>query len=143
MPATLGVMNTMHRAETCHECSLHLFPFSAAFSLFGVGASSFQSTSSPVLCFFYLYNVFSYNITPPLLRSSYLSVSTHFHISAMFSSLPLPHYFSLHGILFLLASFECNLRFQGTSGWCASRSTRTPSSRSSPHRIRTRRSPTE
>ena len=52
--------------------------------LFGVGASSFQSPRSPILCFFYLYmfllHVFSYNITPPQFRSSYLSLSTHFHL---------------------------------------------------------------
>ena len=44
--------------------------------------SSFQSSRSPVLCFFYFYSFllhdFSYNIAPPQFRSSYLSVSTHF-----------------------------------------------------------------
>ena len=57
---------------------------SSAFSLFGVGASSFQSPRSLVLCFSYLYffllHVFSYNITPPQFWSSYLSMSTHFHV---------------------------------------------------------------
>ena len=60
------------------------FSFSPSFSLFGVGASNFQSPRSPVLCFFYLYSfllhVFSYNITTPQFRSFYLSVSTHFHV---------------------------------------------------------------
>ena len=55
-----------------------------AFSLFGVGASSFQSPCSPVLCFFSLYSfllhVVSYNISPPQFRSSSLLVSTHFHV---------------------------------------------------------------
>ena len=63
---------------------------SSAFSLFGVGASSFQSPRSPVLCFFSRYSclihVFSYNITPPQFRSSYLSVSYHFHV-------PRSHYY--------------------------------------------------
>ena len=46
---------------------------------------------SPVLCF-YVYSilsfvhVFSYNITPPQFRSSYLSVSTHFHVLITSSS---------------------------------------------------------
>ena len=60
-------------------------------SLFRVGgASSFQSPHSPVLSFFYLYlfllHVFSYNITPPQFRSTYLSVSTHFHVLITTSS---------------------------------------------------------
>ena len=72
----------------CLRCCICLilttsFSFSPAFSLFGIGASNFQSPCSPVLCFFHLYSflldVFSYNITPPQFRSSYLLVSTHFH----------------------------------------------------------------
>ena len=63
---------------------------SSAFSLFGVGASSFQSPRSPVLCFFYLYSfllhIVSYNNAPPQLRSSYISVSTHFHVLITTSS---------------------------------------------------------
>ena len=58
--------------------------FFSILSLFVVGASSFQSPRSPILCFFYLYSfllhVFSYNITPPQLWSSYLSMSTRFHL---------------------------------------------------------------
>ena len=53
------------------------FQYYSAFFLFAVGTSCFQSPRSPVLCFFYLYSfllhVFSYNITSPQLRSSYLS----------------------------------------------------------------------
>ena len=49
-----------------------------------IGASSFQSPCSPVLCFFYPYSfllhVFSYNITPPQFRSSYLPMSTNVHL---------------------------------------------------------------
>ena len=56
----------------------------SAFSLVGVGASSFQYPRSPVLCIFYLYSCllhfFSYNISPPEFRSYYISVSTHFHL---------------------------------------------------------------
>ena len=76
--------------------SLSLLPlnthptFFSILSLFVVGASSFQSPRSPILCFFYRYSfflhVFSYNITPPQLWSSYLSVSTHFHLLITTSS---------------------------------------------------------
>ena len=73
---------------------------SSAFSLFGVGESSFQSPRSPVLCAFYVYlllhHVFSYNITPPQFHSSYLSVSNHFH-------LPCSHYYILFSIFLHMA----------------------------------------
>ena len=56
----------------------------SAFSLFRVSAFRFQYPRSPVLCVFSLYSfrlhVFSYNITPPQLRSSYRSVPTHLHL---------------------------------------------------------------
>ena len=58
---------------------------SSVFSLFAVGASSFQSARSPILCLFYLYSfllhVFSYNIVPP----QYLSFGVH--------PLPSSHYY--------------------------------------------------
>ena len=61
-----------------------------SFPYLGVGASRFHSPLSPVLCFFYLYMfllyVFSYNITPPQFRSSYISVSIHFNILITTSS---------------------------------------------------------
>ena len=63
---------------------------SLAFSLFGVVTSSFHSPRSPVLCFLFLYlfllHVFSYNTTPPQFRSSYLSVSTDFHVTSITTS---------------------------------------------------------
>ena len=53
-------------------------------------AHSFQFPRSPVFYFFYLHlfllHVFSRNITPPQFRSSYLSVSTHFHVLITTSS---------------------------------------------------------
>ena len=59
----------------------------------GVGASSCQSPWSTVVCFFDLYLVLllvlSYNITPPPFRSSYIALSTYFH-------LPCSHYYLLH-----------------------------------------------
>ena len=79
---------------------LHTCIFFCLFTIyFGVATWSFQSPRSPVLCIFYLYSfllhVFSYNITPPQFRSSYLLVSTHFHPS-MFS-LPVLARFCLPG----------------------------------------------
>ena len=66
----------------------NLFGELTFFCLFS--ALSFLYPRSPVLCFFYLYSfllyVFSYNITLPQFRSTYLSVSTHFH-------LPCSHYY--------------------------------------------------
>ena len=80
----------------------------SAFSLFVVGASS-QFPHCLVLCFFYLYSfllhVFSYNITPPLIQSSYLSVSTHFYVLITTSSVFLstcPNHISLASLIFLL-----------------------------------------
>ena len=83
---------------------------SSAFSLIGVGTSRFQSARSPVLCFFYLYlfllHVFSYNITPPHFRSSYLSLSTHFHVRITTSSSVFlstwPNHFRLASLIFSL-----------------------------------------
>ena len=70
-------------------------PSSSAFSPFGVGASCFQSfPRSPVLWFSlysFLLHVFSNNITPSQFWSSYLSVSTHFH-------LPCSHYYILFSL---------------------------------------------
>ena len=100
------------------EFSISTFPylglahrvFNLHFCLFGVGASSFQSPHSPVLCCFYLYLfllcVFSYNITPPQFRSSYLSVSTLFHAvittsSSVFLS-TWPNNLSLASLIFSL-----------------------------------------
>ena len=58
---------------------------------------SFQSPCSPVLCFFYLYSFlihfFSYNITPPQFRSSYLLVYT-----SILSLLHLLQSYSPHGL---------------------------------------------
>ena len=78
-----------------------IYSSSSVFSPFGVGASSFQLPRSPVLCFFSLYyfllRVYSYNITPPQFRSSFISVSTQIP-SSMFS---LPHLlltFCPHGL---------------------------------------------
>ena len=51
--------------------------FLGRFSNFVVGASSFLSTRSPVLCFYlylFLLHVFTYTITPHLFRSSDVSV---------------------------------------------------------------------
>ena len=72
--------------------------YTSACSLFAIGASRFQSPRSPVMCFFYLHSfirhVISHNVTPPEFRSSYLSVSTHFHVlittssSVVLSALP-------------------------------------------------------
>ena len=86
---------------------------SSAFSLFRVGASSFQSPSSPVFCFFYLYlfllHVFSYNITPPQFRSSYLLVSTHFH-------LPCSHYYIVFSLSLNVAyPSQSRIRYQPQS----------------------------
>ena len=58
--------------------------------LSGVGASRLHSPHGSVFkCFFslssFLLHVFSYNITPPHFRSSYLSLSTHFHLLIFFS----------------------------------------------------------
>ena len=90
LPSTMGQytyrckINNQKLSPFYQICLLQPFP------LFGVGPSSFQYPRSPVLCFFYLYlfllHVFSYNITPTQFRSSYLSVSTHFH-------LPCSHYY--------------------------------------------------
>ena len=61
---------------------------------FGVVASRFHSPCSPVLCVFSLYScplqVCLNNVSPPQFRSSYLSVSNHFHLlitSSYFASL--------------------------------------------------------
>ena len=83
---------------------------SSSFSLFGVGTTNFHSPRSPLLCLFSRYSgllrVFSYNITPPQFRSSYLSVSTHFHVlittsSSVFLS-TWPNYLSLASLIFSL-----------------------------------------
>ena len=80
---------------------------SSAFSLFGVGASSFQTPRSPVLCFFYLYlfllHLFSYNITPPQFWYSY---PPHLRCppTSMFSLLHLALSFSLHLLLTISVS---------------------------------------
>ena len=62
----------------------------SAISLFGVGASSFHSQLSPVLCLFslcsFLLCVFLYNISPPQCWSSYLSVYIHFYVLIISSS---------------------------------------------------------
>ena len=65
---------------------------SSTFSLFGVYA--------------FLLRIFSYNITPPQFWSSYLSVSTHFHVlittsSAVFLS-TCPNHLSLTSLFFSL-----------------------------------------
>ena len=71
-----------------HVALLHLAPTfysssCSAFSLFGVGHRVFN------LHVLYLYSFFfmsSYNITAPQFRSSYLSVSTHFHLVVITTS---------------------------------------------------------
>ena len=72
---------------------------SSAFSLFGVGASSFLSPRSPVLCFFHIYlfliHVFFYNITPPQFGSSFCGQPLP---SSTFSLLQLLYSFSPHGL---------------------------------------------
>ena len=86
---------------------------SSAFSLFGVGASSFQSLRSPVLCFFYLYSfllrVFSCNIRfgLPIFRCP---------LTSMFSLLHLLQSFYPHGLTIsvslLWSAVECRTRNQ-------------------------------
>ena len=83
---------------------------SSAFSLFGIGASSYRSPRSPISCFFCLYvfllHVLLYNIAPSQFLVSRLSVSTHFHVlittssSVFFSTCPI--YLSLTSLIFFL-----------------------------------------
>ena len=79
--------------------------FSTWFSIFYLG-----SAHHVFKCFFSLYSfllhVFSYNITPPQFRSSYRSVSTHFHVlittsSSVFLS-TWPNHLSLASLIFSL-----------------------------------------
>ena len=98
------MMNSMYLVFVCI-----LYSSSSDVALFQVGGSSFLSPRSPVLCFFYLnflLHVISYNITPPQFRSSYLSVSTHFHLlittsSSVFLS-TWPNHLSLASLIFSL-----------------------------------------
>ena len=57
---------------------------SSAISLFRVGASSFQYSRSPVVCFCYLYSFLLHVFTPPQFRFSYLSVSTYCNVISNF-----------------------------------------------------------
>ena len=97
-------------------CSCGFIPPSS-FSLYMVGASSFHSPHSLVLCFFSLYpfllQVFSYNVAPHQFWSSYVSVSTHFHLpitasSSVFLSTR-PNSLSLASLIFSLG--EARLRW--------------------------------
>ena len=89
-----------------------------AFSLFAVGASSFQSQHSSVLCFslsfspsFCLVHVFLYNISPPRFWFCYVSVYTDFHLlntspSSVFLS-TCPNHLSRTSFIFSLVCHAC------------------------------------
>ena len=84
----------------------HHSSYSLAFSLFGIGASSFLSPCSPVFLYSFLLNAFSYNITPPQFSLTIFRCP----LSSMFSLL---HHQSLspHGLTasvsLLLFSYLC------------------------------------
>ena len=85
------------------------------FPYFEVGASSFQFPHSPVSCFYlysFLLHIFSYNITPPPFRSSYLSVSIAFHVPITTSSSVFlstwPNHLRLASLIFSLICHTCH-----------------------------------
>ena len=94
---------------------------SSAFPLFGIGASSFQSPRSLVLCVFYLYSfllrVFSYDITS--LHLSFGLPIFRCPPTSMFSLLHLLQSFSPHGLTIsvslLLFSHLCFLLASGSA----------------------------
>ena len=91
-----------------------------AFSLFRVGASSFQSRHSSVLCFslslpFCLVHVFLYNISPHQFWFCYVSVYTDFHLlntssSSVFLSTCRNH-LSRTSLIFSLVCHACLCSF--------------------------------
>ena len=110
-----------------HYRQKQISSFYSAFSLFGVGTSSFQSPRSPVVCFFYLYSFYLSSLItslhlsfglpifrcPPIFHvlittSSSVILSTRpNHLGILFSHQCLPHPPLL--LFLLLWSFQSSL----------------------------------